>query len=169
MFSKLKSNARNSFIRRTLEERNLDLRNAPLQSMGFVLDETWKNKEDFLYNFGKNLGLHQKDMKVMYFSNKSNAALQPNVIGKKDFMWSGRIKSTITGEFFSTPFDVLIALHKNNREYFSYIVAQSEAKLKIGFEGADERVFDLILNLDTQNEQLVVEELKKYLRILNKI
>ncbi len=49
------------------------------------------------------------------------------------------------------------------------MVAKSNAKFKVGFTGVDDRLFDLIINIDLQNTDEVKSELVKYFKVLNKI
>ena len=42
-------------------------------------------------------------------------------------------------------------------------------KFKVGFVGADERLFDLLITVDAKNVKLFKQELIKYLKILKKI
>ena len=72
-------------------------------------------------------------------------------------------------EFLDFPFDVLIGFYKGNHEFLNAMVAQSIAKFKIGFKGADERLFDLLLTVDLQKPDAFKSEVKKYLKILKKI
>ncbi len=49
------------------------------------------------------------------------------------------------------------------------MVAQSKAKFKMGFGGADERLYDLLLAVDPSNMELFKKEAIKYLQIFKKI
>ena len=47
--------------------------------------------------------------------------------------------------------------------------SKSKAKFKVGFNGVDNRLFDLIINVDPQITLDVKSELLKYFKVLNKI
>ena len=56
---------------------------------------------------------------------------------------------------------------KNN--YLNLMTSKSKAKFKVGFNGVDNRLFDLIINVDPQKNLDVKGELLKYFKVLNKI
>ncbi len=72
-------------------------------------------------------------------------------------------------DFLNTKLDVLVGYYSIKNEYLNLMVAKSNAKFKVGFTGVDDRLFDLIINIDLQNTDEVKSELVKYFKVLNKI
>ena len=64
---------------------------------------------------------------------------------------------------------MLVGYYSIKNEYLNLMVAKSNAKFKVGFTGVDDRLFDLIINIDLQNTDEVKSELVKYFKVLNKI
>ena len=72
-------------------------------------------------------------------------------------------------EFLDIHFDVLVGFYSEENEFLDIMVSRSKAKFKIGFEGADSRLFDLILQVNPMKFNQFKAELKKYLSVLKKI
>ncbi len=171
MLKKVKQNSLKKHIEKNLTKRDFSQRNAPLRHLGFLVDESFFNDFEKLYEFGSAWGLQAKDVKIFSFveTRKKLPSLRQNQITNKEFSWRGEISSQNAIEFLDFPFDVLIGYYKGKHEFLSSMVAQSNAKFKMGFSGADERLYDLLLAVDPTNLELFKKEATKYLQILKKI
>ena len=171
MLKKVKQHSLKKHTEKNLTERDISQRNTSLNYLGFLVDEVLFDDFEMLYGFGKNLGLQRKDVKVFTFveTRRKIPSLRQNQITNKEFTWRGEIQNQNAQEFLDFPFDVLIGYYKGKHEFLGAMVAQSKAKFKIGFSGADERLFDLLLTVDLQNPETFKSEVNKYLRILKKI
>jgi len=171
MLKKVKQHSLKKHTEKNLTERDISQRNTSLNYLGFLVDEVLFDDFEMLYGFGKELGLQRKDVKVFTFveTRRKIPSLRQNQITNKEFTWRGEIQNQNAQEFLNFPFDVLIGYYKGRHEFLDAMVAQSKAKFKIGFSGADERLFDLLLTVDLQNPETFKSEVNKYLRILKKI
>lgn len=171
MLKKVKQHSLKKHTEKNLTERDISQRNTSLNYLGFLVDEVLFDDFEMLYGFGKELGLQRKDVKVFTFveTRRKIPSHRQNQITNKEFTWRGEIQNQNAQEFLDFPFDVLIGYYKGKHEFLGAMVAQSKAKFKIGFSGADERLFDLLLTVDLQNPEAFKSEVKKYLRILKKI
>ncbi|WP_310993200.1 DUF6913 domain-containing protein [Aequorivita marina] len=171
MLKKVKHSLIKKQTEKNILERDVSQRNAPLESLGFLVDEAFFNDFEMLYGLGKELGLKEKDVKVFTFveTRRKIPSLRQNQITNKEFSWRGEIKNQNAKEFLDFPFDVLIGLYSGKHEYLSAMVAHSEAKFRIGFNGADERLYDLLVAVDPKNSERFKKEIKKYLQIFKKI
>lgn len=171
MLKKVKHNSLKKHTEKNLSERDVSQRNAPLKYLGFLVDEAFFDDFEMLYEFGKELGLQRKDVKVFTFveTRRKIPSLRQNQITNKEFTWRGEIHNQNAREFLDLSFDVLIGFYNDQHEYLSAMVAQSKAKFKIGFNGADERMFDLLLAVDPKNHDAFKSEVRKYLQIFKKI
>jgi hypothetical protein len=171
MLKKVKQHSLKKHIENNLSKRDISQRNAPLKYLGFLVDEAFFNDFEMLYEFGSELGLQRKDLKIFTFveTRKKLPSLRQDQITNKEFTWRGEISNQNAQEFLDFPFDVLIGYYKGKHEFLSAMVAQSKAKFKIGFHGADDRLYDLLLNVDIQKPELFKGEVKKYLQIFKKI
>lgn len=171
MLKKVKRHSLKKHIEKNLTERDFSKRNEPLKYLGFVVDEAFFDDFEMLYVFGRELGLQRKDVKLFTFveTRRKIPSLRQNQITNKEFTWRGEIHNQNAQEFLDFPFDVLIGYYKGTHEFLGAMVAQSQAKFKIGFNDSDERLFDLLLNVDLQKPEIFKSEVKKYLKILKKI
>lgn len=92
-----------------------------------------------------------------------------NCYSPKDFGWYGKIKSNELKTVLTKKYDLLINYSKIENIYCNLLVLQSKAAFKVGFSNADNRLYDLMIDCDLLNVELFNSELKKYLKILNKI
>lgn len=171
MLKKVKLHSLKKHIEKNLKERDFSKRNEPLTYLGFLVDEAFFDNFEMLYEFGKDLGLQRKDIKIFTFveTRRKIPSLRQNQITNKEFGWRGEIHNQNAQEFLDFPFDVLIGYYKGTHEFLGAMVAQSRAKFKIGFNNSDARLFDLLLNVDLQNKDAFKSEVKKYLKIFKKI
>lgn len=170
MIDQLKRYALRKQIDKNLIRRDLSNRNNRLKKLGFLIDETVFDTVEALMSFGEELQLHPKDVRVFGFSSveKTTAALQDQITNK-EFGWFGQLQNQSALEFLNIPFDVLVGFYRGDNIYLDAMAAQSSAGFKIGFSGADQRLYDLILSTDPDDFETAKSEIIKYLRILNKI
>jgi hypothetical protein len=171
MLKKVKHHSLKKHTEKNLTERDISQRNTSLKYLGFLVDEAFFDDFEMLYEFGNELGLQRKDVKLFTFveTRRKIPSLRQNQITNKEFTWRGEIHNQNAQEFLDFPFDVLIGFYDKKHEFLSAMVAQSKAKFKIGFNGADERLFDLLLTVDLYKPDAFKSEVKKYLKIFKKI
>lgn len=156
---------------RYLSERDRSRVNAPLKTIGFIVDEMLFTDFDFLYDMYKELNIVPKDVKVFTFIEvrKRIPSLRQNQVQCKDFNWKGEMHNQNATEFLDRDFDVLVGYYEGKHEFLDAMVSQSRAKFKVGFSEADDRLYDLIISVKPTDKELFKKELVKYLTILNKI
>lgn len=171
MLKKFKLHSLKKHTDKSLSERDVSQRNTTLTHLGFLVDEAFFNDFEKLYQFGTELGLQRKDIKQFTFleTKRKVPSLRQNQISNKEFSWKGEINNESAKEFLNYPFDALIGFYKGKHEYLDAMTAQSKARFKIGFNDADERLFDLLLTVDLKKPEIFKSEVGKYLKILKKI
>ncbi|WP_290625575.1 hypothetical protein [Altibacter sp.] len=171
MLKKLKQRSLQKLTEKNLKDRDLSQMNAPLTRLGFLVDESEFQEFDVLYDFASALGIQRKDVKVFSFleSKRKLPSLRHNQVYNKDFTWKGELHNQNAQEFLDVPFDVLIGYYKGSNEFLDLMVSASKAKFKVGVIHADPRLYDLIIAIPPENVNGFRDELKKYLKILNKI
>lgn len=154
-----------------LENRTMCNINDSLKTIGFLVNEEVNIDFEKFFEVSRTLGVHQKDVKIfsfLDFKTKTPTLIQ-NRIYSNHFNWRGQINNCNALDFLTINLDVLVGYYKSKNEYLNLMVAKSNAKFKVGFTGVDDRLFDLIINIDLQNTDEVKNELKKYFKVLNKI
>ncbi|MBT0608593.1 hypothetical protein KIV10_10390 [Aequorivita echinoideorum] len=154
-----------------MQKRDISQRNEPLVYLGFLVDENLQKNLQPFYEFSKELGLKEKDVKIFTFieTKRRIPTLRNNQISNKEFTLRGEIDNQNASEFLDFPFDVLVGLYKGKHTFLDAMVSKSKAKFKIGFKDADARLYDLLINVQPSNLEITKNEIEKYLKILNKI
>lgn len=163
---KKKSNQK--FINKLLSQTPTNQTFGELQTIGVILSyEEFSNFEIFRQLF-KELHLNSPKCRVVAFiqdekqiTNTWNSYFIPKNIG-----WNDTILSVDLELFIKEEFDVFIGYYTKNEVDINLISAMSKSKFKIGLKGADQRIFDLIINVEPQQFGIFKKELKKYLKIL---
>jgi hypothetical protein len=110
-------------------------------------------------------------VKIFFFSDvkTKTPTLHQNKINNKHFSWKGEIHNKNANEFLETPFDVLVGYYHTKNNYLDLMISKCNAKFKVGFKEIDNRLFDLLIDVDPLNTTVIKKELVKYFRVLNKI
>ena len=142
-----------------------------IQSVGVIFDG---NLNIELENVIKELvehGIDENQIKVLIFKNKinKNEVFKHEFVTYKEFNWSGELTHSKAELFLNTNFDLLINYHEFDKPPLGYLSYLSKANFKVGFNTQDKTVNKFMVNTNIYNYQLFVDELFKYLRILNKI
>lgn len=171
MFEKLKRRSLRKLTERNLASRDLSRVNAKMKTLGFLVDERIYQEFDVLEDFAIDLNLIPKDVKVFSFIEvkRKMPSLRHNQVQCKDFNWKGEMHNQNASEFLERDFDVLVGLYEGKHEFLDALVSESKAKFKVGFAGADERLFDLLIGVKPTEIDAFRSELKKYLVILGKL
>ena len=171
LIEKLQKRALKKIIASNISKRDNSEINSPLVTLGILVDESLTQDFDGLYDLANVLGLRRKDVKIFSFLELKHdlPSFRQNQINHKDFSWKGEIKSLNAREFLEVPYDVLIGYYNTTHLFLDMMVSCSQAKFKVGMKGADSRLFDLLISVDTNEKTAFKVELRKYLKILNKI
>ena len=171
MFKRIKKIFFKKHITKNLKNRTMFDVNDSLTTIGFLVNEEDNIDFEIFFDISSTLGVHQKDIKIFSFldiKTKTPTLIQ-NRIYSNHFNWRGEINNNNALDFLNTKFDVLVSYYSTKNNYLNLMTSKSNAKFKVGFNGVDDRLFDLIINVDPQNNQDVKSELLKYFKVLNKI
>jgi hypothetical protein len=154
-----------------LKNRDISNLNVSVVTMGYLVDEDLFQDFEKLKEISKEMGLKDKDVKIFTFMNvkKKIPSLRQNQVNNREFSWKGVIQNQNANEFLDLPFDMLVGFYKGENDYLDLMMTKSKAKFKVGFNGNDSRISDLIINVDPLKTNDFKRELIKYLRVLNKI
>ena len=158
-------------ITKNLKKRTMFGVNDSLTTIGFLVNEEDHINLDIFFDMSLALGVQQKDTKIFSFldiKTKTPTLIQ-NKIFSNHFNWRGEINNNNALDFLNTQLDVLVSYYDTKNNYLNLMTSKSKAKFKVGFNGVDNRLFDLIINVDPQKNLDVKGELLKYFKVLNKI
>lgn len=112
----------------------------------------------------------ERDIKLVIFQQKiSKEQISEAIITPKDFGWYGKINSEKLKSILTKKYDLLINYSKVDNLYSNLLLLQCNTGFKVGFAHLDNRLYDLIIDCESNDVKLFNKELKKYLTILNKI
>jgi hypothetical protein len=158
-------------ITKNLKKRTMFGVNDSLTTIGFLVNEEEHINFDIFFDMSIALGVQQKDTKIFSFTDikTKTPTLIQNKIFSNHFNWRGEINNNNALDFLNTQLDVLVSYYDTKNNYLNLMTSKSKAKFKVGFNGVDDRLFDLIINVDPQKNLDVKSELLKYFKVLNKI
>ena len=167
----LKSFLLKNKVTKLLSKSIVNLDQEPIKSVGVILDGNMTFEIDDLVSEIIKQGIEEKNIKVLIFKSKINR----NVVSKFDFFTykdinlSCEILNSKVELFLNTDFDLLINYHDFEKAPLVYASYLSNSKFKVGFTTQDKIVNQFMINTNPNNVQLFIDELFKYLKILNKI
>ena len=158
-------------IKKNLKKRTMFGVNDSLTTIGFLVNEEEHINFDIFFDMSIALGVQQKDTKIFSFTDikRKTPTLIQNKIFSNHFNWRCEINNKNALDFLNTKLDVLVSYYSTKNNYLNLMTSKSKAKFKVGFNGVDNRLFDLIINVDPQKNLDVKGELLKYFKVLNKI
>ena len=172
MFKGFKTKSVSKIIDSQIKKRSIYSGAIKLKSLGVLIDA----RKDFdilsVVKLADKLGVRSdqliimglKDVKSGSNDNSSGAAAY---FDEKCIGYSGGFKSNSLNNFVKEPFDVLISFYGSDIPHLNLVAAASNAKFKVGFSDVDNRINDLVIGTASDNIDLFISELKKYLKILN--
>lgn len=121
-------------------------------------------------NLTSKLPFKKENITVLVFREYSKKnEISPEFFSDKDFGFKASLKSDNLKNFVKNDYDLLINYTKTTNLFTNMVTLLSQANLKAGFAGIDDRLYDLVVSDEGLNEAILNQELKKYLTILNKI
>lgn len=141
-----------------------------IEKIGVLIDEETYLKNDVEYLLQTILGIDTSQIQILIM-RKFKKKDKPSDIHftVKDFGWIGEIHNQNTQNFLETPFDLLINFDAYNNLYIKYLTLLSKAKFKVGYAKTDDRLYHFMMVHQEDDLKIFISELKKYLKILNKL
>lgn len=168
----LKRKSAEKAIKRILssERKILD---GTIKSVGVIINKATITEFNYLNDLKDTFRIKTNDIEVLtYYPNK--ALLKSNVNDFKNFSYKdlalgGKFKNETIKNFLSKNFDVLITFNDQDDICMRLAVAKSNSNFKIGFNNSGDQLNDLVIQASLTDKTIIFNEMKKYLKILNKI
>ncbi|WP_378172926.1 DUF6913 domain-containing protein [Aquimarina sp. SS2-1] len=166
----LKRNALKKSIESYIKKRRSSAKEVTgIKSLAVLIDASQSVNVLSVLKLANELGVKSDRLKVMGYkedqkeiSDDKDAAYYND----KSFSVNGSVKSNSLNDFIKKEYDVLINFYSESKLELDYVAAASNAKFKVGFAEIDNRINDLVIGVDNQDNNLFISELKKYLKIL---
>jgi hypothetical protein len=142
-----------------------------IRTVGIIFDESYFYEKEALINELIANGIAEKDIKILVFKDKikKNEVFNYPVFSHKDLTWLATIDKKEVTDFVNEPFDLLINYYDVEKAILLLVSHLSKASFKVGFSVIDKRLNHFMINTNAENYKVFMDELFKYLKILNKI
>ena len=139
----------------------------PIRKVGFIIDSELDIDYLDIVSLTENIGLKEKDIKVVSYSKTSfNDPFYKMRVSDDSINFFGNMNSADANEFISYNYDLLINYFGSNK-ILSLISAKSNAKFRVGFDNSNQKLNDIIFKDIYNNFEKFSNQLVKYLKILN--
>jgi hypothetical protein len=142
-----------------------------IKTVGIIFDESYFYERESLVNELIKNGIDESNIKILVYKDKikKNEVFDYPVFSHKDLSWTGTVDKKEVKDFIKEPFDLLINYYDTEKVALLLVSHLSKASFKVGFATVDKRLNHFMINTNAENYKVFVEELFKYLKILNKI
>lgn len=142
-----------------------------IKKIGIIIDESYFNEKDLLINQLISNGISEENIEILAFRNrvKKNESFDYTVFSYKDLSWNATIEKSEITNFINTNFDLLINYYDVEKAPLLLVTSLSKANFKVGFANVDKRLNHFMIDTQAENYKVFIEELFKYLKILNKL
>lgn len=166
-----KEKSNQKFINKLIDSRKAALSSKKIESVGIILNLSEFDDFETLRIFFESLKLNPNKIKIVGFTEdvKLVEASIELLYSEKQVGWKGKLKNNELISFINTNFDVLISYYKQDNLELNLVTALSKANFKVGLSNNDERLHDLILDIDPNKFDVFRNEFVKYLTILKKL
>ena len=166
-----KEKSNQKFINKLIDSRKAAVSSKKIESVGIILNLSEFDDFETLRIFFESLKLNPNKIKIVGFTEdvKLVEASIELLYSEKQVGWKGKLKNNELISFINTNFDVLISYYKQDNLELNLVTALSKANFKVGLSNNDERLHDLILDIDPNKFDVFRNEFVKYLTILKKL
>lgn len=142
-----------------------------IQKVGIIFDESYFYEREGMVEALIQNGIAETDIKVLVFKDKikKNEVFDYPVFSQKDLSWTGTIDKENVKDFVKQPFDLLISYYDTEKVALILVTNLSKANFKVGFASIDKRLNHFMIDTNAENYKVFMDELFKYLKILNKL
>lgn len=150
---------------------NSAVSNKLIQTVGVLIDETIFDKKETLFQLLVENGFKPENISVLAYKTtyKKKEKIDYPHYSKKDISWIGSIENKNAKEFKSMPFDLLISYYDTMKTPLEIVTYNSLGEFKVGFASSNKQLNHFMIDTQVENCTVFVDELVKYLRILNKL
>lgn len=141
-----------------------------VKTVGVIVDESYFANTKSLLDELKTNGIANKNISLLLFKGKTNIDFEVETIRLTSghLNWKGQIKNEEVKGFIARDFDLLVSYYDVEKAILLVVTHESKAKFKVGFGNIDKRLNDFMITTNLGNYQVFVQELFRYLKILNK-
>ncbi|WP_395044381.1 DUF6913 domain-containing protein [Flavobacterium sp.] len=145
--------------------------NNSIKKIGIIIDESYFNNIEALINELINNKIQAQDIQLLAFREKikKSESFDYSVFSYKDLSWIATFNKPEVNVFINQNFDLLISYYDLEKAPLLLVTSLSKARFKVGFSNIDKRLNQFMIDTNAENYIIFIEELFKYLKILNKL
>ncbi len=142
-----------------------------IKKVGVIFDESYFYEKESLINELIANGIKEENIRFFVFKNniKKNEIFDYPIFSHKDINWNATFENKELNEFIAENFDLLINYYDTEKAALLLLTHLSKASFKVGFSNIDSRLNHFMITTNAENYKVFVDELFKYLKILNKL
>ena len=166
---------KNFFTKKIVKDTLLNVKHiesdSNIKTVGIIFDESYfYEKEALVQELVKN-GIFERNIKILVFKDKikKNELFDYPTFSHKDLSWTATFDKSEVKDFIAQKFDLLINYYDTEKSALLLVSNQSKASFRVGFSSIDKKLNHFMIDTNAENYQIFIEELFKYLKILNKI
>lgn len=158
-------------VKKSLSNVKLTAGNEKIQTVGIVFDETYFHEREALVKELISNGIVHDNIDVLVFKNtiRKNENFEYPVFSNRDLSWAATFDKSDVKDFIANKFDLLINYYDTEKSALLIVSNLSKANFKVGFSSVDKKLNHFMIDTPAENYKVFVDELFKYLKILNKI
>lgn len=139
-----------------------------IQSVGIITFEEISSKIDLQKEIGAILGTRNARIYSLRKFSKTDEFSYKHFT-ENDINWKGKFTQTSFQIFLEEPLDLIIGYFHVNNIFLETAILQSKAQFKVGFSGVNPNLYEIEISEKTENIVAFTSELKRYLKIINKL
>ena len=162
-------------VKKILKNSLLNVKNSSfsgnVKTIGLVVDESYFAQTSLLIEEFVANGIAKENIKLLLYKSKSNVNYATTVtkLESGHLNWKAQIKKEAVNDFIAKDFDLLVSYYDVQKAILLIVTHESKAKFKVGFSTIDKRLNNFMISTNLENYKVFVQELFRYLKILNKI
>ncbi len=157
-------------LKKTLSSISTDFSIEKIETVGLLIDETYFSKKNEVIQDLQKQGIKEQNITLLLYHDKDKKRdLNFNSFSLKSISWSGVFDNQQIIDFEAQKFDLLISYYDVEKVALLWVTQNSKAGFKAGFSTVDKRANHIMIQTTAENNAVFIEELFKYLKILNKI
>ena len=166
---------KNIFTKKRVKKRlsNVDAAHCSdkIRSVGIIFDDNYFDDYKKMIASLAEAGIAESQIKVLVLKNKvkKSDAYEYPVFTPSDLSWRATFEKSEVREFADQEFDLLINYYEKEKSALLIVSHLSKAKFKVGFSSVDKKLNHFMIDTAASEHQIFIDELIKYLKILNKL
>lgn len=168
------SNIKLGILRKKLavlrENRELSEGLGEVRSIGVLLDEADGLVLNELEKLRLDLKVKKEDFQILLcpYSGTKPENFEGILFSPTDINWRGEFRNVEVQQFIDRKYDVLLSFPRHEGRWIESLAGACDACLKVSRRDNRSPVYDLTISTEFEEIRIFLDELKKYIKILNR-